>query len=202
MKKSVYVGMLLTIAFAISSSVGTSIAQSDECESCPMTVSAEAKEHLKVTDGNGAIHYACCIGCALKTLKTYDTLAIETYCDWYGPDYPIIAEFSQHGNVSSVDPATALLLMGGGCTGNRVAYNQTAADALLANGFSEHTMMMMQQVLPANTNVTTIPKRAMTFAITTEDAAPQSSYLLPAVLAIAGIVVIAGAIIAYRKLKR
>jgi hypothetical protein len=63
-------------------------------------------------------------------------------------------------------------------------------------------MIMMQQLLPANTNVTTFPKRASTYALTTEEVASQTSYLLPAVLAVAGIVVIAGAIVAYRKLKR
>lgn len=206
MKKSIYVAILVIIALAIFGFVGTSFGQMQdgetECESCPMTVGAEAKEHLKVTDGNGTIHYVCCIGCALKMLKTYDTIHIETYCDWYGPDYPIVADISQHGNVTSVEPSTALLLMGGGCTGNRVAYNQTAADALLANGFSEYTMKMMQQALPANTNVTTIPKRALTFAQSTPTETPPSSPLVPILLAVVGIILVAGAIIAYKRLKR
>jgi len=171
------------------------------CESCPMTVGPEAKEHLKVTDADGGIHYVCCIGCALKTLKTYDSIHIETYCDWYGPDYPIIADISDHGNVTSVDPQTALLLMGGGCTGNRVACNQTAADALLANGFSEYTMLMMQQALPANTNVTTIPSRAMTFAVTSAEETEPPSYLLVALIAAVGIILIFAAVVAYKRLK-
>ena len=198
MKRGAY---LVLLAFAMSVGlIGQSLAQTQTCESCPMQVGADAEKHFKVYDGGGSRHYVCCIGCALKTLKTYDTLHIETFCDWYGPDYPVVVDISQHGNVTNVDPATALLLVGGGCTGNRVAYNQTAADALLANGFSEYTLLIGQQALPANTNVTTFPKRAMTFAVTAEEETPQS-YLFPAVLALVGVIVIAGAVIAYKKLK-
>jgi hypothetical protein len=166
-----------------------------------MEVGADAQQHFAVYDEDGTRHWVECIGCALKLLKTYDTIRIETYCDWYGPDYPVVAEISQHGAVSTVNPSSALILMGGGCTANRVAYNQTAADELLANGYSEYSMIMMQQALPANTNVTTIQKKALTFAATSEETTPQS-YLLPAVIAVIGIVVIAGAIIANKRLKR
>ena len=189
-------------AFAITAGlIGQSLAQTQTCETCPMQVGADAQQHFAVYDGDGTRHWVECIGCALKLLKTYDTIRIETYCDWYGPDYPVVAEISQQGAVTTVNPSTAVILVGGGCTANRVAYNQTAADELLANGYSEYTMMMMQQALPANTNVTTIQKRALTFAATSEEAAPQS-YLLPAVIAVVGIVVIAGAIVAYKKVKR
>ena len=118
-----------------------------------------------MTDGNGDKHYVECMGCALKLLKTYDTLHIETFCDWYGPDYKITIDISEKGTITTVNPSTALVLSGGGCTGNRVAYNQTAADALLINGYSPYTMVMMQQALPSNTNVTTISARALTFAL-------------------------------------
>jgi len=199
MKRRVYVVLL---AFAITTGlIGQSLAQTQTCETCPMQVGADAQQHFAVYDGNGTRHWVECVGCALKLLKTYDTIRIETYCDWYGPAYPVVAEISQNGGVTTVDPSTAVILMGGGCTANRVAYNQTAADELLANGYSEYTMMMMQQALPANTNVTTIQKRALTFAATSEQVAPQS-YLLPAVIAVVGIVVIAGAIVAYKKAKR
>lgn len=201
-------GLLLALIVATASIVlvTQSIAQMQDntqtCETCPMEVGTDAKKHFKVFDENGTRHWVECAGCAMKLLKTYDTLHIETYCDWYGPDYPIIADISQNGADTTVNPSTALLLMGGGCTANRVAYNQTAADELLSNGFSEYTMMMMQQALPANTNVTTIPKKALTFAITTPEQTTPQSYLLPAVLAIVGIAVIASALVAYKRLKR
>ena len=198
MKKGIY---LVLLAFAMAAGlIGQSLAQTQTCETCPMQVGLDAQQHFVVYDGDGTRHWVECIGCALKLLKTYDTIRIETYCDWYGPDYPVVAEISQHGAVSTVNPSSAFILMGGGCTANRVAYNQTAADELLANGYSEYTMMM-QQALPPSTNVTTIQNRALTFAATSEETTPQS-YLLPAVIAVAGIVVIAGAIIAYKRLKR
>jgi hypothetical protein len=183
-------------------SIGIALAQNESypCETCPMTVGPDALAHLKVTDGNGTTHYVECIGCALKLLKTYDTIHIETYCDWYGPDYPITIDISQHGAVTAVDPSTALTLIGGGCTGNRVAYNQTAADALLANGFSQYTMMMMQQPLPANTNTTTIPARASAFALTDTTETPQSP-LVPILLVVVAVVVIGVSIVAYKKIK-
>jgi hypothetical protein len=192
---------LFLLTFAMTAGlIGQSLAQTQTCETCPMEVGVDAQSHFAVYDGSGTRHWVECIGCALKLLKTYDTIRIETYCDWYGPDYPVIAEISQNGAVSTVNPSSALILMGGGCTANRVAYNQTAADELLANGYSEYTMMMMRQALPVNTNVTTIQKRALTFAATNQEATPPS-YILPAVIAIVGILIIAGAIVAYKKLK-
>jgi hypothetical protein len=167
-----------------------------------MMVNAEAQNHLIVYDGEGNRHYVECIGCALKLLKTCDTLHIETYCDWYGPDYKIVVEITGNGTTTIVDPSTATTLIGGGCTGNRVAYNQTAADALLANGFSQYTMTMMQQALPANTNMTTITARALTFAGNQEEQPAPQSPLLWILLAAVGIVVIVVSVIAFKKIKQ
>jgi len=201
MKRKTAMIVVMLVVLPILGSIGTSAAQSSQtCETCPMTVGDDALDHLKVTDGNGTRHYVECIGCALKLLKTYDTIRIETYCDWYGPDYKVTADISQHGATTTVNPQTALLLLGGGCTANRVAYNQTAADALLANGFSEHTMMMMQQALPANTNVTTITKRALTFA-PAEAVDTSQSPLIPILFGVVALVVIIGSVVAYKKLK-
>ena len=174
--------------------------QSDiTCETCPMTVGTEAQEHLMVYDGSGTRHYVECIGCALKLLKTYDTLQIQTYCDWYGPQYTVTANISQQGAVATVSPTTALILSGGGCTGNRVAYNQTAAEALLVHGFSEYTMTMMKQSLPANTNTTRIAERAQTYAQSQGTAEPFP--LVPLLLAVIGVGVAAGSFVAYKRLR-
>jgi hypothetical protein len=169
------------------------------CETCPMTVGTEAQEHLMVYDGSGTRHYVECIGCAFKLLMSYDTLRIQTYCDWYGPQYTVTANISQHGAVATVRPTTALVLAGGGCTGNRVAYNQTAAEALLLNGFSEYTMPMMQQPLPATTNTTTIAEKAQTYAQSQETVEPFP--FVPLLLAILGVGVAAGSFVAYKKLR-
>ena len=208
MKNNILKVIAIVSLIALLSSIGTTFAQMQiqetdrDCETCPMKVGTEALGHLKVTDGNGTIHYVECIGCALKLLKTYDTIHIETYCDWYGPEYKISADISQHGAVTIVNRESVVLLAGGGCTGNRVAYNQTSADALLTNGFSQYTMMMMQQPLPANTNVTTITKRALTFAPadTTTAETPQFP-MVPILLGIVAVAVIGISIVAYKKIK-
>jgi hypothetical protein len=171
-----------------------------DCETCTMNVGADAQSHLKVYDGNGTRHYVECIGCALKLLKTQDTLHIETYCDWYGPNYTVTADISGNGSQTTVSPSTALLLVGGGCTGNRVAYNQTAADELLSNGFSQYTMMMMQQALPANTNTTTITQRALSY-VQNQEIQLSNSAVVIILIAIIGAILIIGSVIAFRKLK-
>jgi hypothetical protein len=199
--------VLLAAAVFFFSSIVTVSAQmqmqesTQNCETCTMTVGTDALDHLKVYDENGTRHYVECIGCTLKLLKTCTSLQIETYCDWYGPNYPIVIGILEHGAVTTVNPSSATTLVGGGCTGNRVAYNQTAVDALLTNGYSQYTMMMMKQVLPANTNVTSITTRAMAFAQNSPTSTPTTSPLLIAVLAVAGVAVIAGSFFAYKKLK-
>jgi hypothetical protein len=173
-----------------------------ECETCPMLVDAEAQDHFKVYDVNGDRHWVECIGCALKLLKTYDTLHIETYCDWYGPNYPIIIDISDQGAKTTVTPDTALTLMGGGCTGNRMAYNQTAADNLLSNGYSQYTMTMMKQSLPVNTNTTTVQQRALTFVASSTTEAPDQNPMLLVAIAVVGVAVILGGIVAFKKIKK
>ena len=173
-----------------------------DCETCPMLVGAEAQSHLKVYDGNGDRHWVECIGCALKLLKNYDTLHIETYCDWYGPNYPITIDISEHGKVVTVSPDTGLTLLGGGCTGNRVAYNQTAANNLLTNGYSQYTMSIMKQPLPANTNVTTFAQRALTFASDNSVDVEGQNPMFLVLIAVVGLVVIAGAAVAFKKIKK
>src|SRR4030065_460149 len=86
--------------------IGTAFAQTESypCETCQMTVGPDALDHIKVTDANGTRHYVECMGCALKLLKTSDTIHIETYCDWYGPEYKITADISQHGETTTEPP--------------------------------------------------------------------------------------------------
>jgi len=70
--------------------------------------------------------------CALKLVKTYGELNITTFCDYYGPDYPITISAKGYGSEVSVSPTSALIILGGGCTKNRIVLNATAADLLLA----------------------------------------------------------------------
>ena len=199
-KAGVLTILLLLCTFGITVAQLQTQDNSPNCEVCPMKVGSDAQMHLQVYDGNGTRHYVECIGCALKLLKNYDTLYIKTYCDWYGPNYTITANITGHGAVTTINPPTALLLVGGGCTGNRVAYNQTAANELLSRGFSQYTMMMMQQALPENTNTTTISERALTYTQNQEIQPSNSSFAI-VLIATIGAILIIGSIIALKKLK-
>ncbi len=206
MKTKLLIGTFLAVAIVFFGLINVSFAQMQsqdearDCETCPMKVDSEALAHFYVLDGNGTQHYVECIGCALKLLKTCDTLHIETYCDWYGPEYKIAIDISSNGAETTVNPASAVTIVGGGCTGNRVAYNQTAAEALLVNGYSDYTMKMMKQDLPSNANITSVSTRAAAFAIAASEQSTPQLPLIP-ILAVAGIAVIVGSLVAYKKLK-
>ncbi len=134
------------------------------CEVCGMDVPADAQAKYMVTDGSGTVHYVECFMCALNVLKNYGEVNITTYCDWYGPNCLITVVSSQYGKVVTVNPSTALFLNGENCIVNRVAYNQTAADMLLANGFSKYTLPEQHYDLPANTQVSAVNQAAMIYS--------------------------------------
>jgi len=97
-----------------------------------MTVDAMGQTRFNIVDVNGTRHYACCPVCALRLLKSYGELNITSFCDEYGPSYPITIQIKSYGSEVTVNPASALILLGGGCAKNRIVYNSSAADALLA----------------------------------------------------------------------
>jgi hypothetical protein len=168
------------------------------CEACGMEVAADAQAKYTIIDGNGTMHYAECYMCALNLINNYDTLTISSYCDWYGPNYPVTVESSQYGKVVNVTPSTAMFLNGGSCVINRVAYNQTVADALLTNGFSKYTLPMQHYDLPSGTNVATVAQAAMTLAKNT----PNQTPTVPIMIGVfAGVAIIALSIVSYKKLK-
>jgi hypothetical protein len=114
-----------------------------ECEACGMKVTADDQWHFKVTDGNGQVHYVECFMCALNLVKRYDSLRIETFCDWYGPNCTIIIDSVDRGEHVVVNPPSALFLRTGFCEDNRVAYNQTAAETL-STDYSQFTSVFQQ----------------------------------------------------------
>jgi hypothetical protein len=171
-----------------------------QCEACGMDVTPESQVRYRVTDGNGNVHYVECYMCALQLLNDYETLHIVTYCDWYGPNYPITIDSTNYGQTVTVNPGTAMYLRGGSCVTARAAYNQTAADNLLANGFSQYTSPEQQYALPSTTQV-----KLITDAINTWYAQPNATdkptSLTLVLIAVVGIAVIAGALVAFKKLK-
>jgi hypothetical protein len=138
--------------------------------------------------------------CALQLINDYETLHIATYCDWYGPNYPITVDSSNYGAQVTVNPTTAIYLRGGSCVTARVAYNQTAADNLLANGFSQFTSPEQLYALPSTTQVKLVNDAISTwYAQADKTAAPTSLMLILAL--VVGVIIIASSIIAFKKLK-
>ena len=85
------------------------------CEACGMEIVADMREHITIKDGSGNSHYACCQGCMLRLLdpkKGYEELNIDTYCDYYGSSYKIRINAKAYGNVTTVTPNTAVILLG------------------------------------------------------------------------------------------
>jgi hypothetical protein len=168
------------------------------CEACGMEVAADAQTKYLITDGNGTAHYAECYMCALNLINKFDQLTINSYCDWYGPNYTVTVQSSQFGKDVNVTPPTAMFLNGGSCVINRVAYNQTAADALLANGFSRYTLPEQHYDMPNGTNVTTLTQAAITLAKNTSN----PTLTVPIIIGVfAGAAIIGLSILSYKKLK-
>ncbi len=172
-----------------------------QCEACGMDVTPESQVRYKVIDGSGNIHYVECYMCALNLVNDYETLHIATYCDWYGPNYPIVVDSSNYGGTVTISPSTAIFLRGGSCVTARVAYNQTAADNLLESGFSQYTSPEQQYALPSTTEVKLVRE-----AISTWYAQPKTTNspttLILVLIAMAGVAFIAGSIVAYKKLSK
>jgi hypothetical protein len=139
--------------------------------------------------------------CALNLLKNYDQLNISSYCDWYGPNYTVTVQSSNYGKNVIVNPSTAIFLNGGSCVINRVAYNQTAADLLLANGYSDNTLEMQRFALPSNTKVSSVVQAAVTFSGNRSTLSSQSIPYPLIVVSIVGIAIIGSAVVAYFRVK-
>jgi hypothetical protein len=170
-----------------------------ECEACGMDVTSESQVRYRVTDGNGEAHYVECFMCAMQLINDYESLHIETYCDWYGPNYPIVVDTINYGATVTVSPSTAIYLRGGSCVTARAAYNQTAADNLLANGFSQYTSPEQLYALPSNTEVKQVAEAVETWYSQPKTTNTPASMMLVLVAGI-GVTVIVISILAYQKL--
>jgi hypothetical protein len=169
------------------------------CEACGMTVTADDQWHFKITDGSGQVHYAECFMCALNLVKHYDTLHIETFCDWYGPTYPITIDSTGFGAQVVVNPTTALYLYTGSCGNNRVAYNQAAAD-FLKNSYSQYTSVFQQHDWQSVPTIATVTEGVNMYNVMSaqETAKP---IMIPILIAAVVIAVVAIGVFAFFKLR-
>jgi hypothetical protein len=170
-----------------------------ECEVCGMDVTFESQLRYIVTDGNGNDHFVECYMCALALVNDYEAVHIETYCDWYGPDYPITVDSSNYGGKVIVNPSTAMFLRGGSCVTARAAYNQTAADNLLAQGFSQYTSSEQLYALPASTQVKLVSE-AIDLWYSEPRTTGTSTSLALVLVAVIGATIVISSVFAYKKL--
>lgn len=171
-----------------------------QCEVCGMDVTAESQARYVATDGNGNVHYVECFMCALQLIKDYPTLQIRTFCDWYGPSYPITVDSNNYGANVVVTPPTAMYLRGGSCVTARAAYNQTAADNLLTNGYSQYTSLEQQYALPLTTQVKTVTEAINAWYVQPKTTETPTNLMLGIVAGV-GILVVAVSVVAYKKIK-
>lgn len=171
-----------------------------ECEACGMVVTADDQWHFKVTDGNGNTIYVECFMCALNLIKRYDTLHIETFCDWYGPNYPITIDSTGKGTHITVNPPAAMYLYTGSCENNRVAYNQTAADHLTSN-YSQYTSKFQQHAWQIQPTVVSVSQGVTLYNEMGIQEADKSFIVILLVGVIAVVAVVIG-VFAYTRLKK
>jgi hypothetical protein len=187
-----------TVTIPQISTPNPTIITTQTCEACGMDVAADAQAKYTIIDGNGLTHYAECYMCALNLIKHYDKLTITSYCDWYGPNYTVTVQSQNFGKEVTVTPSAAMFLNGGSCVINRVAYNQTAANALLLFGFSKYTLPEQHYDLPKETNVTTVAQAALTLTTNNNNQTPT----VPLIIGVlAGIAIVSLSVVAYKKLK-
>jgi len=129
----------------------------------------------------------------------YEQVHIQTYCDWYGPGYKIIIDAKEHGNVVTVTPETTQVLLGalvvGSCASSRIAYNQTAADMLLLDGYSQYAMTHQRCPMPEGTPIMSVLMAAKVMREIGITYAPPRPWLIVS-LATLGTVVLIGCIAA------
>jgi hypothetical protein len=171
-----------------------------QCEVCGMDVTSDSQARYKITDGTGNVHYVECFMCAMQLINNYETLHMTTYCDWYGPNYPITVNTSNYGATVNVSPSTALFLRGGSCVTARAANNQTAADNLLANGFSQYTSLEQRYALPSTTQIKLVNDAIYNWYAKADVTGAPSSLMLSLALVV-GVIIIGVSIFAFKKLK-
>ena len=125
--------------------------------------------------------------CALNLIKFSETLHIETFCDWYGPNYPITIDSTEYGAQVTVNPPTAMYIYTGDCENNRVAYNQTAADNL-KTGYSQYTSLLQQHDWPETPEVIPVTQAVQLY---TNVGSQDNTSLITVIVAISAVVVIA-----------
>jgi hypothetical protein len=173
------------------------------CEACGMEVTADDELHFQITDGLGETHFVECYMCALNLIKRYDTLHIQAFCDWYGPNYAITVDSTGYGAHVTFSPTTAMYLYAGSCENNRAAYNQSAAEAL-ETGYSEYTSLLQQHDWGGTPTVITLAEAKVMYNPSAKIDNSETAYpfLMPALVTVGSFAIVGASMIGYRKFRR
>jgi hypothetical protein len=123
------------------------------------------------------------------------------FCDYNGPNYPITVDSTNYGASVVVTPSTAMYLRGGSCVTARAAYNRTAADKLLASGYSQYTSPEQQYALPSTTQVKTVSDAINAWYVQPKTTETPTNLMLGIVAGV-GILVVVVSVVVCKKTKR
>ena len=119
MKQSKTLVVILISSIMLSSMVLlTTTAQTPPpvtCDSCGMSLDTMGIARYIIVDPSGHQYHSCCPMCAFKLIKTAGGEAnITSFCDYYGPNYPITINAKMNGSKVTINPQSAIVIAGGG----------------------------------------------------------------------------------------
>jgi hypothetical protein len=210
MRNLVFVAAVVVVAALLMGASGYLYLQEyskARCEACGMSImmASEANYEIYDTSTNKRL-WACCSGCMLRLAAAHPDMHIDALDSWYGESAQKISIDIADGNVSSVTPNTALIILGSkvtnSCVNNRIAINQTSADLLVANGYNvDNPLSPFETTVPATAPLLTLQKALVPLkakGITYVPPSPLTMY----VAATAGVAVLVIGIVAWRLLPK
>jgi len=208
MKSLVLVGAFIVVASLLIGTSGYLFYQDysrSRCEACGMVVSAESDINYKIYDtSTNQRLWACCSGCMLRLAAAHPDLHVDALDSWYGESAQGISIDIADGNVSSVSPNTAFIILGSkvtnSCVSNRIALNQTSAQLLLVNGYNANNPLSpFKTSVPAGAPLLTTQQALVPLKAKGIQYSPPSPLMMYGT-SLAGVAVLVIGIIAWRKL--
>jgi len=175
------------------------------CEACGMIITPEMDANFRLIDTttNQRV-WTCCPGCMLRSVVAHPNLHIEALDSWYGTAAPKIIIEIRDGQVVSVTPDTARILLGSkivkSCANNRIAINDTSAQLLLQNGYNPSNLLtVFKNPVPEGTPVLTVAQALPGLKTIGIQYVPPSPAFLGGVVLV-GVVVLLIGILAWKRL--
>lgn len=206
--KYIIVGVFVVVALLLISTGGYyyyTYYGTPRCEACGMIITPEMDANIKMIDlDTNQRVWTCCPGCMLRSVVAHPNVHIEALDSWYGTSAPKIVIEIRNGQVVSVTPDTARILLGSkivkSCANNRIAINETSVELLLKNGWNPNNpLAVFKNQLPEGTPVLTVAQALPGLKQMGIQYVPPSPAFLGSIVVIGVVVLIIG-ILAWRKL--